>query len=250
MRADDDSNLMEDVTASDPSREGPRHGFRGYRAVRGRGPYPSAVTVAISREAGSRGSSIGTRAGAKLGWPVYTQELLEYMAQEGTIQKEADAPLAPEAARWVDEQMERLLRQENISRHPSVLGLARVVLGLAVEGEIVLVGRGAGLVLPQESTLHARIIAPVPDRIAYLSQWLRLTTDEATQQLRQRDARRAEFLATHFHHQPTDLYQYDLILNSSLLGENVCAELIADAARSKMQSLLGETDADAERDMS
>lgn len=239
--ADDESDLIDDPTRADASREVPRHGFRGYRAVRGRGPFPTSLTVAISREAGSRGSTIGARAGAKLGWAVYTQELLEYMAQEGTVRKDAEARLSPEADRWVEEQMERLLRQESVSRHPSILRLARVVLGLAAEGEVVLVGRGAGLVLPQESTLHTRIVAPIPDRVAYLGQWLRLTVEEAAEQLRLRDARRAEFLATHFHHQAADLYQYDLILNSSLLGENVCAELIADAARSKLQTLLGDT---------
>ena len=209
-----------------------------------------ALTVAVSREAGSRGSTIAARAGAKLGWTVFSQELLEYMAQENAANKGTDVPPSPDAVLWVDAQMERLHRQENLSRHPSVGNLARMLLGLAAQGEALLVGRGAGLVLPRESTLHVRIIAPLTDRIAYISQWLRLGIEEAGEQVRQRDARRAEFLSSHFHHQFSDLHCYDLVLNSSQLGEETCAELIAEAARAKTRSLLGDPRSDSDVNLS
>jgi cytidylate kinase len=98
---------------------------------------------------------------------------------------------------------------------------------------VVLIGRGAGSLLPRATTLHVRVLAPLEDRVAYMSQWLRLTRQEAAERVRQADERRAEFLATHFHRPPTDLYQYDLLLNSGLLGEELCAELIVRAARAK-----------------
>ena len=77
-------------------------------------------------------------------------------------------------------------------------------------------------------------MAPLEDRVAYMSQWLRLTLDEASEQVELRDRRRASFLDTHFHRAPADIYQYDLLLNSSLLGEELCAEMIVHAARAKM----------------
>src|SRR5262249_41241955 len=92
-------------------------------------------------------------------------------------------------------------------------------------------------ILPAPTTLHVRIVAPLPDRIAYMSQWLRLTDEQAAEQVRTRDIRRAEFIATHFHRQPNDLYQYDLLLNSALLGEELCADLIVQAARAKQAAL-------------
>jgi cytidylate kinase len=130
--------------------------------------------------------------------------------------------------------LELLLREQKLSPHPSISELARVVLALGAQGECVLIGRGAGRILPAESTLDVRIIAPLPDRIAYMSQRLRLSLDEAAEEVKQRDRQRAEFIVTHFHRQPADMYQYDLILNSSHLGEEVCAELIAQAARAKL----------------
>jgi cytidylate kinase len=109
-----------------------------------------------------------------------------------------------------------------------------MVLSLGAQGEVILIGRGAGCILPPESTLNVRVVAPLADRIAYMSQWLRLTMEESAEQVQLRDARRAEFISTHFHLQPSDLYQYDLLLNSSRLGEELCAELIVQAAVAKL----------------
>jgi cytidylate kinase len=195
------------------------------------------LTIAISREAGSRGTSIARRAGEKLGWQVYTQELLEYLSQEGQSRQELVAAASAEGARWCEERLDQLLREQNLSQHPSVANLARIMLTLGAQGEVVLIGRGAGFILPPATTLHVRIVAPLADRVAYMAQWLRLTVEEAAEQVRLRDERRAEFLATHFHRQAYDVYHYDLLLNSSLLGEELSAELVAQAARAKLAAL-------------
>ncbi len=216
----------------------PLHGFQGNRGVVApRATEPASLTIAISREAGSRGSTIATRVGQKLGWQVYNQELLEYLAQEGALRQDLTNDLTPAASRWAEDRLEKLLREENLSQHPSLIDLARLVLALGAGGNVVLIGRGAGNILPRESTLHVRIIAPLADRVAYMSQWLRLTEEEAAEQVRQRDERRAEFLTTHFRRQPGDCYQYDLLLNSGFLGEDLCAELIAQAGQAKLAHL-------------
>jgi cytidylate kinase len=223
------------IQEPDLTRNMPHHGFQGDRGPAPAPPArPVSLTVAISREAGSRGGSIARRAAAKLGWQVYTQELLEYLSQETALRQELVDAVAAAEARWAEERLEQLWREQNVSQHPSISNLARIALTLAAQGEVVFLGRGAGCILPPASTLHVRIIAPLVDRIAYMSQWLRLTVEEAAEQVRLRDERRADFVATHFHRQPSDIYQYDLLLNSSLLGEELCADLIVQAARAKL----------------
>jgi cytidylate kinase len=214
--------------------ESPHHGFQGDRKAPAQPPAPVSLTVSVSREAGSRGGSIARRAGRKLGWQVYNQELVEYVAQEGALRQDLVENLPPGAARWAENRLEVLLREQNLSQDPSIVQLARMVLSLGAQGDVILIGRGAGCILPPESTLNVRIVAPLADRIAYMSQWLRLTMDESADQVRLRDARRAEFISTHFHRQPSDVYQYDLLLNSSRLGEELCAELIVQAATAKL----------------
>jgi cytidylate kinase len=214
--------------------ETPRHGFQGDRgAVAPARPGPAAPTVAVSREAGARGGSIGRRVGRKLGWQVYDQELLEYLAQESAVTPGVLDALQGPAAAWAEARLQELLHGQEMSADPLVVNLARVVLSLGAQGQVVLIGRGAGCILPRATTLNVRIVSPLADRIAYMGQWLRLTEEEASQRVHLRDSRRVEFLATHFHRQAGDVHQYDLILNSSLLGEDVCAELIVQAARAR-----------------
>jgi cytidylate kinase len=229
--------LKEDLDPSGPAAESPHHGFRGHPQSFDNPGIPGSLTIAISREAGSRGASIAKRVGEKLGWQVYTQELLEYIAQEGTFRQDLANQLSTVAHDWVEEKFNQLLREQNLSRNPSILEMARIILSLGSQGDVILLGRGAGCILPARSTLHIRLIAPLPDRIAYTSQWLRLTEEEAIAHVHQRDASRSEFLATHFHRKPDDIYQYDLILNSSRLGEELCADQIIQAAQAKRETL-------------
>src|SRR5919107_759040 len=123
--------------------------------------------------------------------------------------------LPPAAGSWVEARLQRLQREQGLTTNPTIVDLVRLVLCLGAQGEAILLGRGAGGILPPASTLNVRLVAPLEDRIAYMSQWLRLTEEEAAEQVRKRDLRRAEFLTTHFRRRPTDVYQYDLVLNSS-----------------------------------
>jgi hypothetical protein len=226
--------------AGDEPRESPRHGYQGDRgAPPPSRPGPAAPSISLSRESGARGGTIGRRAGRKLGWQVYDQELLEYMAQEAAARQGVFDNLPPAGAAWAEARLEQLLREQNLTQHPLVVNLARVVLALGAQGQVVLIGRGAGCILPPETTLNVRVVAPLPARVAYLGQWMRLPEEEAAERVRALDERRAEFVATHFHRQPADVHQYHLVLNSSLLGEEVCAELIVQAAQARSAQIQG-----------
>jgi cytidylate kinase len=208
---------------------GPLHGYRGESQPAVADRWPSGLTIAISREAGARGGSIAKRVGQKLGWQVVDQELLDYLTQDELAFQDLPDP----AREWADNRLDKLLRSRALANDPEVIPVAKVMLRLGAQGEVVLVGRGGGYLLPPATTLHVRIVAPEADRIAYMAQWQRLTTDEAAEEVRRRDQRRAEFLTQYLGCQPNDPYPYDLLLNSSRLGEEQCAELIAQAARGK-----------------
>jgi cytidylate kinase len=215
--------------------ESPRHGFRGEPPAAA--TIPAGLTIAVSREAGARGGSLGRRVARRLGWEVYGQELLEYIARDPASRSELLQRLSAASAAWAEERLHELLRGQELSQNPAILNLARVILALGATGRVVLIGRGAGYVLPRQTTLHVRVVAPMADRIAYLAQWLRLTVDEAAEQVRLRDSRRQEFLSTHFHQRSAEPYQFDLVLNSTSLGEELCADLILQSAKAKQEAI-------------
>jgi cytidylate kinase len=209
----------------------PRHGFQGDRgAAPAARAVPQGLSITVSRESGARGGTIARLVATKLGWQVYDRDILEYMAQDTVVHQGILDSLSPAAAAWVEARLAELHDESNLAGDPAIENLARLVLALGAQGEAVLIGRGAGCILPRESTLNVRIVAPLPQRIAYMAQWMRLSVPEATEKVRSRDERRAEFLRAHFSRSPGDVHQYDMVLSSTMLGEEGCAEVIAQGA--------------------
>ncbi|HKB06131.1 MAG TPA: cytidylate kinase-like family protein [Gemmataceae bacterium] len=219
----------------------PQHGNRGETAARP--PAPAGMTIAISREAGARGGTIARRVGKRLGWQVYTQELLEFLCANEAARQSVLADVPADAAGWVDAQLDRVRRDRGIDLRAEGREMPRLILALAARGQVVLVGRGAGYYLPRDRSLHVRVVAPLADRIAHMADWSRLTREQAAEQVRQRDERRAEFLLSHFSRRSTDLYDFDLVLNSGLLGEETCADVILAALNGKQDALDDSRDA-------
>jgi cytidylate kinase len=216
--------------------ETPLHGFQGDRRPVEASDFPLGPAIAISREVGARGGAIARRLGGKLGWQVIDSDMLEYSAQDPTACASLLAELPPHAPAWIDQRMLWLQQHHVLAADESFEREARLILTLGAHGEVIFVGRGAGFILPRETTLHARMIAPQEDRISYMSQLLRLSREQAAEHVRQREAERAEFLGKCLQ-LPASGIVYDMILNSSALGEELCAELIIQAANGKCGKL-------------
>ena len=111
--------------------------------------------------------------------------------------------------------------------------MIELVLAVAARGDAVIVGRGAGFLLPAETTVHVRVVAPLESRVAYLAQSLRLTREEAAAEVRARDDRRAEFLQATIGRDPADPTGYDAVVNADRLGIEGAAQFIGWAVRTK-----------------
>lgn len=216
-----------------PTTPVPRHGFRGDPAEAGPPAYPKALTVAVSREAGARGTAVARRVGELLGWQVFDQEVLDYLLGDEAGRAGLMAELPDAARAWADAHFERVRRAGRVDADG--LDLVRLVLAVAGRGDAVIVSRGAGFLLPVETTLHVRVVAPAADRVSYVAQTSRLTPDEAADEVRERDARRSAYLARAAGRDPADPAGYDLVVNSSRLGVGPAAQVVAWAVRAKQQ---------------
>ncbi len=211
----------------------PWHGYRGDPVNVVPLDCPKGMTVAVSREAGARGWSISQRVGRELGWQVFDQEQLDNFVRDEQARTALLAGVAAGAQHWADAQLSRLGRERVLAVGPAVDEVARLLLTVAARGEAVLVGRGAGFLLPAETTIHVRIVAPLDQRVGYMGQWLRLTREEAAAEVNARDQRRSAFLTHLLGRDLSESHAYDLVLNSSRLGEEACADLIVQAVRAK-----------------
>lgn len=210
----------------------PAHGFRGDPTPPSIA-RPQGISLAISREAGARGGSIARKVGELLDWQVYDQETLDYLIQNDSSRDQLLADLPDTALTWMNSQFCRLERDQRLIADPDLGGMIRLLLAIAARGDAVIVGRGAGYLLPQDTTLHVRVISPLESRVAYFAQWLRLNHEEAIDELRSREERRTKFLGRILECNPADSTEYDLVVNSGRLGIEAASQCISWAVRMK-----------------
>jgi cytidylate kinase len=192
---------------------------------------PPAFTIALSREAGANGAEIARVIGERLGWAVYDRELLQEVAGAMGLRAGLLESVDERRQSWVQECLEAFGAAPTVSAGGYVRHLLETLLSLAAHGECVIVGRGAAQVLPAATTLRVRIVGRLEDRIEVIRQRLGIAPKEAARWVEKTDAERVRFVKDHFHKDPTDPRQYDLVLNGSRFSVTACAELVIEALR-------------------
>ena len=110
--------------------------------------------------------------------------------------------------------------------------LAKLVEAIGRQGESIIVGRGAGFLLPRESTLSVLIVAPLKARAKRLAEREGLTPRLARRVAIERDRRRRKFIRAMYRVDPADLHNYDLVLDTESLGPTIAAEVLIRAVES------------------
>ncbi len=185
-------------------------------------PAP-AFTITVAREAGTSGTSVAQEVGRRLGWQVYDHELLERIAAERGLRVSLLESLDEKRQSWLVECMEGFAQKNHIGETGYVHHLTQTIMSLGAHGGCLVVGRGAGLLLPPATTLRVRLIAPVEDRVGTVMRQRGLSKHDAERWVETTDRERVAFLKEHFRKDPTDPGRYDLLLNASRWSVIECA---------------------------
>jgi cytidylate kinase len=198
-------------------------------------PSVSSVTVArfqnicISREAGAGDDDIARLVGQRLGWKVYDHELIEAIAHRMGVPVD-DVRTLDELAPSVVQDWLLPLREEYYAPQEAYLDhLAKLIEAIGRAGEAILVGRGAGFMLPRETTLSIRVIAPLKIRAQRLAERMGVSVRTARRAARDLDRRRLHFDRTMHRTTSNDPHNYDLVLDSHSLGLEIAAAIIVHA---------------------
>jgi cytidylate kinase len=194
-----------------------------------RGPVARFLNLCISREAGAGGGAIARAVGQSLGWKVFDDELLEAIAHRMELPVE-DVKTFDELAPSVVQDWLLPLREEHYAPQEAYLDhLAKLIEAIGRAGESIIVGRGAGFLLPRETTLSVRIVAPLKVRAARLAERMGVSVRTARRAARDLDRRRAYFDRTMHRMDAADPHNYDLVLDSGSLGIEIATAVIVRA---------------------
>ncbi len=194
-------------------------------------PQPQPIPIArfqnlcVSREAGA-GRGAVRLVGQRLGWKVYDDELVEAIAHRMQVpidEVRALDELAPSVVQdWL-----LPLREEYYAPQEAYLDhLAKLIEAIGRAGESILVGRGAGFMLPRDTTLSIRVIAPLRERALRLAERMGVSVRTARRAARDLDRRRAQFDRTMHRANVNDPHNFDLVLDTHSLGLEIAAEVV------------------------
>ena len=203
------------------------------------GQAKPAFTIAISRQSGARGTTTARAVGERLGWAVYDRELVERIAQDMKLQARLLEGVDEKQVSWLREFMESFSSAPVVSDIAYVHRLAKTIASLVVHGDCVLVGRGVAHILPVETTLRVRLVAPVAWRVAAVSRKLGVNEEEAAVKVAAIDRQRVQFVREHFNQDTTDPSLYDLVLNTERFSVEQCADLIVEALHCLQAAVAG-----------
>jgi cytidylate kinase len=209
-----------------------QHWEKRSATARGQDESPApAFTIALEREAGARGTTIAREVGQRLNWPVYDHELLERIAQDMGVRSHLLKSVDEHGKAWALEAAQYFMALPAVSETAYVRHLIDTVLALGAHGECVIVGRGAPFFLPSATTLRVREVGTPAVRILHVREMLGLSQAEAERETARIDGDRIHFNRSHFHKEPTEPENYDLILNSSRFPTEACADTIIHGLR-------------------
>jgi cytidylate kinase len=122
--------------------------------------------------------------------------------------------------------------------------ITTVMNGLAVKGDVVIIGRGSQAILHgRPDTLHVAITAPFAVRVQRVAERDNVPPERAKITVEEGDKGRLDFHRKYFKIDPSSLELYDIVLNTDCLGQEAAAQLIAEALRCKAPPAAREQDA-------
>ena len=189
--------------------------------------------ITISREYGAGGHSIGKRVAQELGIEFYDRDIIRGAVKEsgldaGVIEHEEEEISRADAI-W-----RMITPAAYTDRRETIHEIERkVILMLAKKGPCVILGRCADTILEEfdMESLNVFIYADTLHRAARVSELLNTKNPSDIQKaMKKTDAARRSYYQQFAGRHWGDYHNYNLMLDSGLLGYDACVNLICEAA--------------------
>jgi len=191
----------------------------------------NVFTITISRQAGAGGSEIARLLAQKTKMDLMAGQIIQHVAESSKMSTKVVETLDEKAMTT----MESWINSMFVSRHlwPSdyLKHLTSVIATIGKHGNAIIVGRGAGYILPPETTFRVKIIAPLEYRIQSMMRIRNLSRPDAQSYIEKRDADRIAFVKKYFQADAMNPLNYDLVINTEKVGIEGAVDTILIAFR-------------------
>lgn len=185
--------------------------------------------ITISRELGSGGKYIGELVAKKLNIPFYDKEIMEKVAEEtGFVDQfvERISEYAPSKNIFAYAFVGRSASGESIEDYINNIQ-RKIILDLAEKSPCVIVGRSADYILKDKhDTLNVFICGDIAEKKKRLSSLRGITEEEAEKLMKETDKKRSINYKYYTGQTWGNIKNYTMVLNSTKIGVEKCADII------------------------
>lgn len=194
------------------------------------------LIINVGRQFGSGGRLVALALGRKLGIPVYDQELIAKAAEQSGFSKELFANsdekrnLLALSSFIVD--VGRFGSADNyMSDNQLFVIQSNVIRSLAVKGPAIFIGRCSDYILRDRKCLDVFVTATDEVRIKRIAERMNITPEQADSLMRKKDRTRETYYNYYTFGNWGVASNYDLCVDSSVLGIEGTADMIIDFCR-------------------
>ncbi len=207
----------------------------------------STSVVCVSRTLAAGGEQLGRAVAEQLGFRYADDEILDRAAEKAGVSRDAVAgaerppgllmrilesiaatPVAAESGAWAAVPAMYAGAGDTSSSYEELI--QDVIREFATQGKVVIVAHGGSACLRGvPSVLRVLVTAPVDVRIARLSKGGEIDAGRAKKAIAESDKRRQDYFQR-FYHAREDPTDYDLVVNTDVLGVDGATRVVVQAA--------------------
>lgn len=192
-----------------------------------------STIINVGRSFGSGGGYVAKAIGAKLGIPVYDNELISKAAEESGYSKSLFAKGEEKRSLFSVSSFfasGRLGYSDSGYVNDNVLFRiqSEVIRSIADRGDAIIIGRCADYILRDRKCLDVFVCAPLEYRIGRLVESEKISPEEAEDLIRRKDRTRETYYNYYTFGAWGSASNYDLCVDSSILGIEGTADYIID----------------------
>lgn len=194
--------------------------------------------IVISRDPGSGGALIGKKLAKKLGWQLFDKNLMLKLSQELNIPSTELAHIDEHGRNWLMDSLQAIFNPDYVSDIRYIAHLKKILLHAAKKGDMVIVGRGANLILPHDKCLRVRITASFATRVDNTYKYEKMASREtASLHVEHIEKQRNQFIRQYFGANPHNPWHYDLVISTDHLTLDQVVSIILHAYKIKFPGI-------------
>ena len=206
-------------------------------------PASVAPVVTLFETYGSGAAQIGARVAAVLGVPFVGQRFTSEDIEAGEMKAYEDGPIGRFLSAFgtysPNQEGTRSTATGQAQDYEAVRQNHAQVLQAATTGVVVLGRNATAILADRPGTLHVKLIGRLADRLARAARVDGIDAATAARRQKNEDRHRAQLTHQLYYWDATDPLSFDLVLNTSELDEQACADTIVAAWRAKARIGVG-----------